>query len=120
MLGRRWPKVNEFVAVLAEPTPELHRLRGWLTAPQGRVPSRRTWARRLAAVPATLPAQMGCLGRPLVALLPPWTAGARAAAIDSPVWRALGGVWHQKDREAGVVPHTSIDTEAGRVPAPCG
>jgi len=28
------------------------------------------------------------------------------------VLRALGGVWHKKDREAGVVPHTSIDTEA--------
>jgi len=26
--------------------------------------------------------------------------------------RANGGVWHKKDREAGVVPHTSIDTEA--------
>ena len=26
--------------------------------------------------------------------------------------RALGGVWHKKDREAGVVPHTAIDTEA--------
>jgi hypothetical protein len=23
-----------------------------------------------------------------------------------------GGVWHKKDREAGIVPHTSIDTEA--------
>jgi len=23
-----------------------------------------------------------------------------------------GGVWHKKDREAGVVPHTSIDTQA--------
>jgi hypothetical protein len=26
--------------------------------------------------------------------------------------RARGGVWHKKDRDAGVVPHTSIDTEA--------
>jgi len=26
--------------------------------------------------------------------------------------RAHGGVWHKRDREAGVVPHTSIDTEA--------
>ncbi len=26
--------------------------------------------------------------------------------------RAKGGVWHKKDREADVVPHTSIDTEA--------
>ena len=26
--------------------------------------------------------------------------------------RARAGIWHKKDREAGVVPHTSIDTEA--------
>lgn len=26
--------------------------------------------------------------------------------------RALGGVWHKKDREAGIVPHSSIDTQA--------
>jgi hypothetical protein len=26
--------------------------------------------------------------------------------------RAKGGVWHKKDRDAGMVPHTSIDTEA--------
>ena len=26
--------------------------------------------------------------------------------------RAWGGVWHQKERERGIVPHTSIDTEA--------
>jgi len=32
--------------------------------------------------------------------------------MDSTVLRAQGGVWHQKDRVQGVVPHTSIDTEA--------
>jgi hypothetical protein len=112
MMVRRLHKVNEFLAVLAEPTPEMHALRALLTDPQGRVPSRRTWERRLAAIPATLPAQIGCLGRHLVALLHPWADCARAAALDSTVLRALGGVWHKKDREAGVVPHTSIDTEA--------
>ena len=34
-------------------------------------------------------------------------------ALDSSVLQAKGGVWHKKDREAGVVPHTTIDTEAG-------
>jgi hypothetical protein len=33
-------------------------------------------------------------------------------ALDGTVLRAKGGVWHKKDREAGVVPHTAIDTEA--------
>jgi hypothetical protein len=36
----------------------------------------------------------------------------RAAGIDSTLLRARGGVWPKKDREAGLVPHTSIDTEA--------
>ena len=52
------------------------------------------------------------MGRHLVGLLVPWPEGGAAAAIDSTVLRARGGVWHKKDREAGVVPHTSIDTEA--------
>src|SRR5262247_1107175 len=112
MIVRRLHKVHAFLAVLAEPTSEMHRLRGLLTDTQGRFPSRRTWERRLAAIPDTLPAQIGCLGRHLVDLLQPWQDCARAAAIDSTVLRALGGVWHKKDREAGVVPHTSIDTEA--------
>ena len=34
-------------------------------------------------------------------------------AIDSTLLRAfLGAVWHKKDKAAGVVPHSSIDTEA--------
>src|SRR5215813_5754437 len=72
MMVRRLHKGNEFLAVLAEPPPEMHRLRGLLSDSQGRLPSCRPWERRLAAVPATLPAQLGCLGRPLVALLQPW------------------------------------------------
>src|SRR5205085_7731746 len=52
------------------------------------------------------------LGRYLVSTVEPWQRCGRAAAIDSTVLRACGGVWHQKHREAGVVPHTSIDTEA--------
>ena len=68
----------------------------------------------LAALPETLPAQIGCLGRHLVTLLQPWATFGRAAAVDSTMLRARGGVWHQKDRAAGVVPHSSIDTEAHR------
>jgi len=33
--------------------------------------------------------------------------------LHSTVLRARGGVWHKQDRKQGVVPHTSIDTEAG-------
>ena len=112
MVVRRLHKVHELLAVLDQPTAEMGQLRALLVLPGGRFPARRTWERRLAAVPATLPAQIGCLGRHLVALLRPWARCGRAGAIDSTVLRAMGGVWHKKDREAGVVPHTSIDTEA--------
>ena len=111
MIVRRLPTVHLLLAVLAEPTPEMQRLRALLTD-QGRYPTRRTWERRLRRLPDTLPAQIGCLGRQLVERLAPWPAGSAVAAIDSTVLRACGGVWHRKDREAGVVPHSSIDTEA--------
>jgi len=112
MLIRHVQTPNGLLAILAQPTLEMQMLRQLLTDAQGRFPSRRTWERRLAAIPASLPGQIGCLGRQLVSLLQPWLTCGRAAAIDSTVLRAGGGVWHKKDREAGLVPHTSIDTEA--------
>jgi hypothetical protein len=112
MIVRRLSSPGELLTVLQQPTEEMQTLRQLLTT-DGRFPTRRTWERRLAALPATLPAQIGCLGRHLVRLIQPWLRHGRAAAIDSTVLRAKGGVWHKKHREAGVVPHTSIDTEAG-------
>jgi DDE family transposase len=100
------------LAGAAQPTAEMTILRGLLTLPDGRYPSRRTWERRVAALPDTLPAPLGVLGRHLVALIDPWATCGRAAAVDSTVLRAKGGVWPKQDREAGVVPHTAIDTEA--------
>ena len=111
MIVRHLTSVHALLAALEQPTPEMQRLRALLTE-QGRYPTRRTWERRLAALPTTLPAQIGCLGRHLVALIRPWEHAGRAAAVDSTVLKARGGVWHKKDRETGEVPHTSIDTEA--------
>jgi hypothetical protein len=111
MLVKRLSTVHALLAALEQPTPEMHRLRA-LLAEDGRAPARRTWQRRLGALPATLPAQIACLGRFLVVLLDPWQHDGRAAAIDSTVLRARGGVWHREDRAAGIVPHRSIDTEA--------
>jgi len=111
MLVRHLSKVHTLLAVLEEPTPEMRSLRAVLTE-HGHFPSRRTWERRLRRMPETLPAQIGCLGRHLVALVCPWATYGRAVAIDSTILRAAGGVWHKKDRLAGLVPHTSIDTEA--------
>jgi hypothetical protein len=111
MLVRRLAKVHTLLAVLDQPTPEMRQLRALLTE-RGRYPTRRTWERRLRRMPETLPAQIGCLGRYLVTALTPWPQGGCAGAIDSTVVAACGGVWHRKHREAGIVPHSSIDTEA--------
>jgi Transposase DDE domain len=111
MIVRRLHKVGELLAVLEEPTPQMRTVRSLLSE-KGRFPSRRTFERRLKALPETLPEQIGCLGRHLVALLRPWASSGRAVALDSTLLRAKGGAWHKKDREKGEVPHTSIDTEA--------
>lgn len=111
MIVRHLHKVHELLTVLEQPTLEMQRLRTLLYE-NGRFPSRRTWERRLKGLPESLPAQIGCLGRYLVQLIQPWANCGRAAAIDSTVLRANGGVWHKKDREKGKIPHSSIDTEA--------
>jgi len=111
MIVRHLHRVHELLSVLEEPTAEMQALRALLTT-DGRYPTRRTWERRLKAIPATLPAQIGCMGRYLVALIQPWATCGRAAAIDSTTLQANGGVWHKKHRQQGVVPHTSIDTQA--------
>ncbi len=111
MIVRHVHTVHELLSVLAQPTNEMMTLRA-LQTEQEHFPSRRTWERRLQGIPATLPAQIGCLGRHLLDLIQPWASYGRAVAIDSTTLRSRGGVWHQKHREQGVVPHTSIDTEA--------
>ena len=84
-----------------------------LRAENGRFPTRRTWERRLAALPQSLPGLIGHFGRFLVSLLNPCARHGRAAAVDSTALKTSGGVWHKKDKEKGERPHTSIDTEAG-------
>jgi hypothetical protein len=111
MIVRHLHNVHELLSVIAQPTEEMRTLRLLLTQ-QERFPSRRTWERRLKAIPATLPAQIGCLGRHLISLIQPWITSGRAVAIDSTILRARGGMWHQKHRGRGDLPHTSIDPEA--------
>jgi hypothetical protein len=111
MILRHLTKVHELLSVLEQDTSEMHQLRGLLTE-KGHYPSRRTFERRLKPMPDTLPAQIGCLGRSLVAIINPWRRDGRAVSIDSTTLQARGGVWHKKDREKGQVPHSSIDTEA--------
>jgi hypothetical protein len=111
MIIRRLYTAWALLAFLHQEDPVVQQLRALLTE-EGRFPTRRTWERRLAALPATLPGLIGRLGRHLVTVLTPWAQQGHGAACDSTAVRAHGGVWHQKHREAGVVPHTSIDTDA--------
>jgi hypothetical protein len=111
MIVRRLHRVGELLAVLDEPTSEMRMVRDLLRE-GGHFPARRTFQRRLKALPERLPEQIGCLGGYLVELLKPWAEHGRAVAVDSTPLRAKGGVWHKKDKEAAKVPHTSIDTEA--------
>jgi hypothetical protein len=112
MIVRRLHTVYELLNVLEQPTPLMEQLRQQMCE-DGQYPARRTFERRLAKLPDTLFDQIGCLGRYLVDIVKPWADCGRAVAADSTILRARGGCWHKKDREAGVVPHTSIDTEAG-------
>ena len=63
MIVRQLHSLHELLSVLSEPTAEMHTLRSLLTI-DGHFPTRRTWERRLQALPATLPAQMVALVGP--------------------------------------------------------
>jgi hypothetical protein len=112
MIIRRLYTAYALLTFLEQDDPLPQQLRPLLYE-QGRFPSRRTWERRLVTLPQSLPGLIGCCGRHLVALLHPWARDGRAAACDSTPLATGGGVWHKKHREQGVVPHSSIDTEAG-------
>lgn len=112
MVIRRLYSAYGLLAFLEQDTALTRELRQLLTLPDGRFPSRRTWERRLQALPDTLPGLIGALGRHLVSLIQPWANTGRAAAVDSTPLRANGGVWHKKHRDQGIVPHSSIDTDA--------
>ena len=111
MIIRRLYTAWALLAFLEQPDGLARQLRDLLTE-QGRFPSRRTGERRLQALPSHLPGLIGGFGRYLVSILRPWEEQGRGVAVDSTALRAHGGVWHKKHREQGIVPHTSIDTEA--------
>jgi hypothetical protein len=112
MVIRRLYTAYSLLAFLDQDTELTNKLRELLRTEDGLFASRRTWERRLEQLPDTLPGLIGSLGRYLVALIQPWGSHGKAAALDSTPLRAKGGVWHKKDREKGVVPHSTIDTDA--------
>ena len=108
---RRLDTAGALLAFRQQDDPVVQQLRPRLTA-HGRGPTRRTWERRLAVVPPTVPGLLGRRGHHLGTLLNPWTPQGHGAACDRTAVRAPGGVWHRKERAAGGVPHSSIATEA--------
>jgi hypothetical protein len=112
MIIRRLYTAYALLTFLNQDDPVARQLRRLLQE-HGRLPTRRTWERRLAALPPHLPGLIGCCGRQLVTVLTPWVYHGRAAAVDSTPLKTSGGVWHKKHKQAGEIPHTSIDTEAG-------
>jgi len=112
MIIRRLYTAYAFLSFLEQEDPLPQQLRPLLYE-HGRFPTRRTWERRLAVLPQTLPGLIGSMGRHLVKLLHPWAVHGRAAAVDSTPLKTSGGVWHKKHKEIGEIPHSSIDTEAG-------
>jgi hypothetical protein len=113
MIIRRLYSAHSLLAFLNQKT-ELSMVLHALLTENGRFPDRRTWERRLAKLPASLPGLIGCFGRYLVAELQLWDQDGRAAAVESTPLRAKGGVWHQKDRAAGIVPTPRL------IPKPIG
>jgi hypothetical protein len=112
MIIRRLYTASALLAFLDQADAVAVQLRPLVCA-QGRFPSRRTWERRLAVLPTSLPGMIGDGGRHLVALLHPWALPGRAGAVDSTPLATGGGGWHKTHREQGVIPPSSSDTEAG-------
>src|SRR5713101_7589077 len=91
MIIRRLHTAWALLAFLHQEDPVVQPLRAVLTE-EGRVPTRRTWERRLAALPSTLPGLSGRRGRPRGTVLTPWARRGHGAACDSTAVRAHGGV----------------------------
>jgi hypothetical protein len=72
MIIRRLYTAWALLAFLQQPDPVVQQLRPLLME-HGQFPSRRTWERRLAALPSTVPGLIGRLGRQLGVILDPWT-----------------------------------------------
>lgn len=112
MIVRHLYSASALLAFLAQDDATVQTLR-LLLHEEDDFPSRRTWERRLAVLPTRLPGMIGGFGRHLVTILLPWERHGRAASLDSTMRRTAGGLWHKKDRENGVIPPPSIDTQAG-------
>jgi len=79
-----------------------------------RVPHRSTIERRLLALQEEAEAQVAALGQKIVDEIEPSEEVQIASAIDGRMYKALGPLWHQKHRKAGIIPSylRNVDTES--------
>jgi Transposase DDE domain len=78
---------------------------GWSSCP-----TRKTIRVRFESLPAILSILMPEIAKTLASLNKCFNF--RWVFIDKSVFRALGGLWHTKHMKEGIIPHSSIDTEA--------
>jgi hypothetical protein len=69
-----------------------------------RVPHRRTIERRLTTLQPEAEAQVAALGQQIVKQVEPQDGLPVAASLDGRMYEAQGPKWHQKQRQAGIVP----------------
>ena len=113
MIIRRLYTAYALLAFLDQDDPLPQQLRPLLYE-QGRFPTRRTWERRLAALPQTLPGLIGCVGRHLVEVLNPWASHGRAVAVDStPLKTSGGGSGTRSTRKPGRFPIRRLTPKRG-------
>lgn len=109
----RLNKIYELLTTLEQNTPTMHALRAHLCH-EDKLPNRRTFERRCARLTLRLPHLIARLAERILGCLDLFSQQGRAAALDSTVLRAKdGAVWHKKHKDAGLVPHSRIDTQAG-------
>jgi hypothetical protein len=82
MIIRRLYTAYAWLMFLDQEEPVVQQLWPLLHA-HGRFPTRRTWERRLAALPPHLPGLIGCVGRHLGVVLTPWVSQGMRLRRDS-------------------------------------
>lgn len=73
-------------------------------------PSRKTIRRRFLQMPGFIRWLLPCIAREVAQM--DEHLSMRVGFVDKSVFRALGGIWHKKQMQQGIVPHPSIDRDA--------
>ncbi len=75
-----------------------------------KAPSRKTIRRRFLEMPGFVRWLLPCIAREVSQMEESFCM--RIGFVDKSIFKALGGIWHKRHMQTGVVPHASIDTDA--------